>query len=68
MGVGAENQPPLAVPQRLGHCGDEQISLFPPVLPDGIAADLPLICDPEAVDDLLAHCSRPCNWETMAIR
>ncbi|PWH20671.1 MAG: hypothetical protein DDG58_01560, partial [Ardenticatenia bacterium] len=54
-GVGMENQPPLAVLQRWGYRGDEGIALFPPVLLDGIAADLILACDLEAGNDILAH-------------
>jgi len=50
-----DNQPPLAVLQRLGYTGDERIALFPPVLLDDISTDLLLSCRPEAGNDLLAH-------------
>jgi len=54
-GVGMDNQPPLAVLQRLGYTGDERIALFPPVLLDDISTDLLLSCRPETGNDLLAH-------------
>ena len=60
-GVGMDNQPPLAVLQRLGYTGDERIALFPPVLLDDISTDLLLPCRPEAGNDLLAHYRRRIN-------